>query len=199
MPPLFLESFFPSKKNFSRHPTPLTLFKNRENPPKIPFSPPSLYNEMRSAERLAIKTMQLQCFPKELKSLQKGERVQNPKFFQLKLYLDRYGIIRIQGRLRDEHFTKTNKPILFGYRHPFTILFILNRHKGYNCSSKDYTLNKVRREIHSFKLRRQIVEIVNKCIICRKNLNKPFRHQGHPPLNDYRTISDRPFSMCGVD
>ena len=157
------------------------------------------YNEMRSAERLAIKTMQLQCFPKELKSLQKGERVQNPKFFQLKLYLDRYGIIRIQGRLRDEHFTKTNKPILFGYRHPFTILFILNRHKGYNCSSKDYTLNKVRREIHSFKLRRQIVEIVNKCIICRKNLNKPFRHQGHPPLNDYRTISDRPFSMCGVD
>ena len=65
-------------------------------------------------ERLAIKTMQLDCFPKLLKTLKKGERIKQDQFIQLKLFLDINGIIRIQGRVKDEFFKTSNKPILFG-------------------------------------------------------------------------------------
>ena len=143
--------------------------------------------------------MQQECFPDELLALQKGERVRNPRMLQLKLYLDRYGIIRIRGRLNDEHFSGTNRPILFGYRHPLTILYILDQHKCYNCSSITYTLNKIRREIHSFKLRRQIREILHKCIICRRILGLPYKQPENPPLEQYRTKCHRPFAMCGLD
>ena len=156
-------------------------------------------NDRAAGERLAILTMQKECFPNELLDLNKGERVRNEKYAQLKLYLDTYGIIRIQGRIRDEHFTKTNRPILFEYNHPFTILFIQDRHKCYNCSSVSYTLSQIRKEIHCLKLRKQIFEVVSKCIICRKLLSRPFRYPDNPPLNDYRTRCSRPFSMCGLD
>ena len=143
--------------------------------------------------------MQRECLPTELANLQQGDRVQNKKFFQLKLYLDEVGIIRIQGRLNDKHFTKTNKPILFGYRHPLTILYILDQHRMYNCSGVSYSLNKIRRVIHSPKLRRQVREIIHKCIPCRALLGRAFKHPEHPPLDIFRTKCSRPFHMCGVD
>ena len=159
-----------------------------------------LKQKLRAAgERLAITYMQRECFPKELLALKNGEKVKNPKFLQLKLYLDHQGIIRIQGRLNDKHFTRTNKPILFGYRHPLTVLFILDRHKCYNCSGVEYTLNKIRKEIHSPKLRRQIREILNKCIVCKRILGLGFKYPENPPLEEYRTKCSRPFSMCGLD
>ena len=73
--------------------------------------------------------MQRECFPNEISLLEKGEKIRKKEFLQLKLYLDEHGTIRIHGRLRDEHFTKTNQPILFGYKHPLTILFILDKHQ----------------------------------------------------------------------
>ena len=169
--------------------------KNKSKVEKFPIT----QNHRAAGERQAIKLMQKECFPDELLALQKGERVRNPRMLQLKLYLDTYGIIRIRGRLNDEHFSGTNRPILFGYRHPLTILFILDQHKCYNCSSITYTLNKIRREIHSFKLRRQIREILHKCIICRRILGLPYKQPENPPLEQYRTKSHRPFAMCGLD
>ena len=156
-------------------------------------------NPRAEGEKLAIKTMQRECFPEEIKILENGGQVKKNEFCQLKLYLDQYGIIRIQGRLRDEHFTNINKPILFGYRHPLTILLILNHHRCCNCSGVNYTLNKVRKDIHSPKLRRQIREVINKCLICRRLLSRPFKYPEHPPINFFRTNGLKPFLMCGVD
>ena len=68
-------------------------------------------------EKLAIKTMQLNCFPQLIKTLEKGDRVTEKQFSQLKLFMDDQGIIRVHGRLTDEFFIHSNKPILFGYRH----------------------------------------------------------------------------------
>ena len=65
-------------------------------------------------ETLAIKTMQRDSFPEILKTLEKGERVTNNEFLRLKLFLDDQGIIRIHGRVTNEFFKSSNKPILFG-------------------------------------------------------------------------------------
>ena len=150
-------------------------------------------------ETLAIKTMQRNCFSEILETLEKGKRVTANEFLKLKLFLDDKGIIRIHGRLADEFFKHSNKPILFGYRHPLTVLFILDRHRLYNCSPVDFTLNKIRREIHSVKLRRQIREIIHRCIPCRRLIGKPFKYPQDPPLEAYRTRCSRPFYTCGVD
>ena len=157
------------------------------------------YNDKAEAERLAIKTMQKQSFPSEILALGKGLSVQKEKFLQLKLYLDKYGIIRVHGRMNDKYFINANRPILFAYRHPLTILFIQNKHKCLNCGSVSYTLSQIRKEIHCPKLRRQTREIINKCIICRRLLSRPFKYPENPPLNDYRLRCSRPFSMCGLD
>ena len=177
----------------------IKLDKPKEQPYKGILDKYPIENKRIDGTILAIKTMQKECFPTELANLQQGDRVQNKKFFQLKLYLDEVGIIRIQGRLNDKHFTKTNKPILFGYRHPLTILYILDQHRMYNCSGVSYSLNKIRRVIHSPKLRRQVREIIHKCIPCRALLGRAFKHPEHPPLDIFRTKCSRPFHMCGVD
>ena len=79
------------------------------------------------------------------------------------------------------------------------MLYILDLHKFYNCSGVAYTLNKIRKEIHSPKLRRQIREILNKCIVCKRILGSCFKYPENPPLEEYRTKCSRPFSMCGLD
>ena len=186
----------------------LTVLIKAMKTPKDNIEVPTFRNCIKSykippskveGERLAIKTMQLDCFPHIIKTLEQGKRVTENQFNQLKLFIDENGIIRIHGRVNDEFFKNSNKPILFGYRHRLTILFIIERHRLYNCGPVTYTLNKIRKEIHSPKLRRQIREIIFKCILCRSLIGRPFKYPEHPPLDFYRTKCSRPFYMCGVD
>ena len=162
---------------------------------------PRTANDFAAGEREAVLTMQRESFPDELELLRTNQKVLGDKgqYAQLKLYLDRYGIIRLHGRLQDESLAGVNHPILYAYRHPLTISYILYKHKHLNCASVSYTLNIVRREMHSLKLRRQINDLVRKCIICKKLYGRPFKYPEHPPLNDYRTRCTRPFSMVGLD
>ena len=158
-------------------------------------------NDFAAGEREAIRTMQREAFPDELELLRNNEKVVGDKgqYAQLKLYLDTYGIIRLHGRLTEESLAGVNHPILYAYRHPLTISYILYKHKHLNCASVSYTLNIVRREMHSLKLRRQINDLLRKCIICKKLYGRPFKYPEHPPLNEYRTKCSRPFSMVGLD
>ena len=157
------------------------------------------HNRFVEGERLMWKYMQRENFQVELSRLECGIPVDTGPFAQLKLYLDKYGIIRCHGRLPDASFSDVNKPVLFPYRHPLTLLFIQQNHRCINCSGVTHTLNRVRRDIHSLKLRRQIREILNKCLVCQKLLGRPFRHPDNPPLDVYRIRSSRPFTTCGCD
>ena len=113
-------------------------------------------NEFAEAERSAIKLMQNESFKEELELLRKGKKIKNDsKYWSDNLYLDKHKIIRTKGRLNDTSFEKINTPVLFQHKHPLTLLYIQFKHKCYNCSSVDYTLNIIRREIHSLKLRLQ--------------------------------------------
>ena len=158
-------------------------------------------NDLAGGEREAILTMQRESFADELELLRENKRAVGDKgqFAQLKLYLDSKGIIRIHGRINNESLAGANRPILYAYRHPLTISFILYKHKHFNCSSTSYSLNIIRREMHSLKLRRQIHDLVRKCVVCKKLHGRPFKYPEHPPLNNYRTRCMRPFSMVGLD
>ena len=157
-------------------------------------------NEFAEAERTAIKLMQANSFEEEINLLKAGKRVKaSSKYYQDNLYLDKYQIIRTHGRLSDTSFEKVNTPILFEYKHPLTLLYIQYKHKCYNNSSIVYTLNLIRRDIHSIKLRKQITEVIEKCIICKKLLGRPYKYPENPPLDVYRTKCEQPFSTSGCD
>ena len=144
--------------------------------------------------------MQKESFQEELKDLRKNKRVkQSSVYAREKLYIDENGIIRSQGRLNDTSFVKINTPIVFAYNHPLTILYIQHKHKCYKCSSIQYTLNKIRREITSRKLGKQIKTILDKCVICKKIQGRHYRYPEHPPLDTYRTKCEKPFTTCGCD
>ena len=113
--------------------------------------------------------------------------------------MEEYEIVRCKGRLNDTSFITINTPILFAYNHPLTILYIQHKHKCFNCNSVNYTLNIIRREIHSLKLRKQITNILYNCTICKKLLGRPYKYPENPPLDIYRTRCDRPFATCGCD
>ena len=142
-----------------------------ENNPIIEMS----RDEFVRAERKAIRKMQQECFQEEITTLKKGKRQKkSSKYAQSKIYFDEHGIIRTQGRLKDTSFIRFNTPILFGFKHPFTIAYIKYKHNCWNHSSQNYTLNIIRREIHSIKLRKQIREVTNKCVLCKKSSRKTF-------------------------
>ena len=156
-------------------------------------------NEFAEAERKVIRRMQLESFPEEIASLKKGKIVKKNNLCQMKLYLDKHDIIRCQGRLNDTGFISINTPILFAPDHPLTIMYIQYKHKCYNCCSVNYTVNMIRRDIHTAKLRQQIKKVLNNCVICKKLVGRPYRYPENPPLDVYRTRCSEPFSNCGCD
>ena len=95
------------------------------------------HNRFVEGERLMFKYMQQESFPTILARLRQGLSVNAGPFAQLKLYLDKYDIIRCSGRMNDAGFAEVNT----------------------------HTLNVVRRDIHALKLRRQIREVLDKCLI----------------------------------
>ena len=174
-------------------------FEGKVQNPETGKFDPITQREYAEGERLALRTMQKEYFPREIERLKLGRRICEGPFAQLKLYLDKYGIIRCHGRLKDKNFAKVNSPVLFPPRHPLTILYIQSQHKCYNCMGVTSLLNKVRRFLHCIRLRSLIVEILKNCIICQKILARPYHLPEHPPLDVYRTECKRPFSMCGCD
>ena len=140
-------------------------------------------SEYIQGERLAIKTMQAECFAAEIELLKQGKHISKGPFTQLKHYLDQHGIIRCHVRINDQSFAEVNSPVLFPYGHPLTILYIQKMHKCYNCPGVSGTLKDVRKKIHCLKIRKQVTNIVIKCIVCQAIRARPYRYPEHPPCS----------------
>ena len=107
--------------------------------------------EIDKAKLLAIKIMQKEMFSKEVYALENNKKIdtQNRKF---NLYLHN-GVIKCKGRLGNLlHSEIENNPILVDGAHPFTQALIRYYHRHYNCSSKRYLLNKMKKFIHGLNV-----------------------------------------------
>ena len=154
--------------------------------------------EIDEAKITGIKMMQKEMFPTELNALQKGEKIDTPNR-KLNLYLDN-GIIRCRGRLENLLVTDIqNDPILVDGGHPFVRSFIRYYHRHYNCSSKRYTLNKVRRMVHGPNVHKAVDAVCRDCYTCKLLRAQPYAYPKVPPLPKERLLSRSPFSVCGVD
>ena len=103
-------------------------------------------DELIHAKITAIKVMQRESFARELAILKGGEHITKGPMKKWKLYLDEHGIIRCRHRL-DRLPGNENKPILALGTHPFVQGYIRCKHIHANCSSRQYTLHVIKKEI----------------------------------------------------
>ena len=155
-----------------------------------------------SAKLTAVKIMQKESFPYENKLLNDNKPITKGPCRDFGLFQDSNDIIRCRGRLH--HLIDpygSNEPILVSPRHPFTKSYIHDKHFHTNCASKNYTLNKVRREIHGPSIKHTVSNIVRNCHYCRtaRSKNLHFKYPKSPKLPDFRTEYVAPFAATGVD
>ena len=154
--------------------------------------------EIDRTKLLAIKIMQEEMFPKELKALKNNKRIDTPNR-KFNLYLDN-DVIKCEGRLANLLDSDIeNNPILVDGGHPVVRALIRHYHIHYNCSSKRYLLNKMKKFIHGPNIFKAIETICRQCYLCKLLRSRPYAYPRVPPLPKERFMSKTPFAVCGVD
>ena len=154
--------------------------------------------ELDQAKTKGIMLMQEEMFPEELKSLRSNKKVTTVNR-KLNLYLDK-GVIKCRGRLGNLLGDQADRnPMLVNGGHPFVRSLVRHYHVHYNCSSKRYTLHKVRKVLHGPNLNKAVKTMCRECYLCKLLRARPYAYPGTPPLPEERLIVKAPFAVCGVD
>ena len=149
-----------------------------------------------------IKLMQRQHFKFELELLKAGKEITSGPCKDYGLTVDELGILRCGGyrhRLLDP--VHPLGPILVAPFSPFVQSYIKHLHFHSNCCSKNYTLNKVKREMHGPNIRDVTFKIVRDCYTCKVARSEALKF-GYPAstgLPHYRWQFIAAFASCGVD
>ena len=85
-----------------------------------------------------------------------------------------------------------------GY-HLFVQAYIRFKHKHLNCSSKEYTIHTVRRELIGPYLTVNVNKVVRECLACRVLRARPYRYPKRPDLPPERIAAQNPFAVSGID
>ncbi|CAL4237305.1 unnamed protein product, partial [Meganyctiphanes norvegica] len=153
------------------------------------------------AKLKAILIMQTECFSTEKLILDSGKNVSFGPCRGFGLRYDKLGVIRCTTKAVQLDPLNDLGPILVAPKHPFVMSYIYSLHYHSNCASKNYTLNRVRREIHGPGLKVMINQLVRRCLICKKHRARylRFAYPRPKPLPIFRTKFLAPYVACGVD
>ena len=144
--------------------------------------------EIDEAKTTGIKVMQKEMFPAELDALVANKRVET-KNRKLNLYLDN-GEIRCRGRLGNLlEGQESSNPKLVNGGHPFVRSLIRHHHVHYNCGSKRYTLNRVRKMMHGPNLQTAVKTECRNCYLCKYLRSQPYAYPNLPPLSPRKVNS----------
>ena len=162
-----------------------------------PLSP----SELSIANIRWIGNVQQRCFPEEIASLQPPNRSTRLHLVrQLRLYLDRTGLIRCGGRIHNAPLAEAAKfPYLLPQKDPFTALLIWHIHKQQYHAGVSMTLTSLRQMYWVPCARQRIRSLLRKCVICRKLAGQPYTAPDPPPLVKARVHPSLPFEVTGVD
>ncbi|XP_070560174.1 uncharacterized protein [Ptychodera flava] len=119
---------------------------------------------------------------------------------QLRLFIDRDGILRLGGRLHNAPINEETKfPILLPRNHAFTRLVIQQAHIRVLHSGMQATVTNIRQRYWIPRIRESVKAVLRKCVTCRKIAGKPYRMPITPPLQSYRVSDAPPFTVTGID
>ena len=149
--------------------------------------------EISEAERLWIRKVQAEAFPKG---------VREGSLARLSPMKGSDGVLRIDGRLQyaDELPYSTRCPVLLPKDHHFTQLIVLHAHRTLgHGSGTEHTLTQLRTKFWIPQGRRVVRNVVERCPECRRRFSTKPAGQMMAPLPRSRLSSMRAFEKVGVD
>ncbi|XP_076659858.1 uncharacterized protein LOC143363138 [Halictus rubicundus] len=155
-------------------------------------------SELRYAHDVIIKLIQRQHFAEELRCLSRSEIGVKGKLQQLNPFIDKDGILRVGGRLK-------NSRIPFAQKHPIvlpkariTALIIEHEHRIQLHAGTQATLYAIRRRYWPIDGRSQVGKTIRNCVRCYRVQPPPTQYvMGDLP--EARVTDSRPFANVGVD
>jgi hypothetical protein len=157
-------------------------------------------DEYLNAERTLLLTSQQSQFPEEILSLRcQNELPRQSPLCSLRPFLDKYGLIRVGGRI-----SKSNLP--FSSRHPLilagkdglTKLIVRSEHTRLNHAGPTLLIASINRCYHVINLRKIARTITRQCIVCRRySVKSESQLMGQLPAE--RVSPDSVFENVGVD
>jgi hypothetical protein len=153
-----------------------------------------------------IKLIQQQMFPQELKTLsdlKEGKHVQDITNLQkdLKLFLDKQGIIRTMGRYRyaGKIPESARYPVLMPANNHFTKILAKECHVNSNHAGLTSTCNFLRKEVWIPKIRQLVNSTLKDCIYCKKYHAKAYQIPTTGPMIKEKDNYATPFETTAVD
>ena len=119
---------------------------------------------------------------------------------QLGLYLDRHGLVRCGGRLKNAEICEgARHPLLLPKNSKLTDLIVENQHKRALHTGVAQTLGLVRHKYWIPHGRSVVKRALRQCAVCRRHEGGPYRMPFIPPLPYSRVSQAVPFTHTGID
>ena len=156
--------------------------------------------EFFAAEVRVIKDVQTQAFGSEIKRLQKGQAVRSSsRLLQLTPALDKDGLLRVGGRIRNSKETAASKHPIVIPRGTFSRLLLEKLHKENGHVGCNHLIAIARQNFWIIKGLSLAKQVARTCMECRKRFAKPCS-QLMADLPAERLEADKPpFTNTGVD
>ncbi|XP_077866221.1 uncharacterized protein LOC144353806 [Saccoglossus kowalevskii] len=156
--------------------------------------------ELKHAETLWIKSVQLICYSDEIRALRTHTKSRPPLIRQLQLFVDDSGILRCGGRLQNAVIEYSAKhPILLPPKHAYTKLVIRNAHEAVLHAGTMTTVTFIRQQLWIPRIRQAVNAVIRNCVKCLKFGGKPYAKPATPPLPNFRLEESVPFTITGLD
>lgn len=156
---------------------------------------------LESAECIWVREIQQACFHSEIMSIKKEEPVnKHRKIATLTPMLDKKGILRVNGRLRNlPKKIFENQPIILNIKHYITRLIVRYYNEKFDHGSFNTVMNELRQKYWITGLRTALRTIISRCVICKK-----LRARAENPMMSNLPLGRLAFKQflfthCGID
>ncbi|XP_026333317.1 uncharacterized protein LOC113240274 [Hyposmocoma kahamanoa] len=156
--------------------------------------------EKEKAKQSIIKQIQTEAFTAEISNLREGSKLDSKsKILSLNPFMDKQGVLRVGGRLRNAHISEDMKyPTIIPHDSRLTELLINEAHKVTLHGGVRLTLAHLRRKYWIIGGNRAVKKRLHTCLTCKKNKpTKQDKIMGDLPAA--RTTVSRLFYHTGVD
>lgn len=161
----------------------------------------STVQEREDAQRIIIRDLQKRVYRDEIQLLSNGLQLsRQSKLFRLDAFLDKDGILKVGGRLKNASLPASQKhPMIIPKDHHITRMIIAHHHEQVKHQGRGITLNEIRSNGYWIPgMNRAVASYVHQCVKCRK-LRGSVEEQRMADLPSERVDPSPPFTYCGMD
>ena len=156
--------------------------------------------ELDKARIQWIHSCQQEVYYREIKNLSTPKSKRLILVRQLRLFLDKTGLLRCGGRIHNAPLDDNTKfPCLLPPRHHFTRLIVYATHTKLYHAGVTNTVTSLRQTYWIPTARQYVKSLLRHCTVCRKHCGKPYPRPDPAPLPKNRVQDLPPFTVTGVD